>query len=665
MAPPAFVKEIVIARHHVRVPFEQKKLLDRNDAWSESLRKDPHRASNVPDTVIETVKDSYRVKRRKLSPISASPVEFTQGKSSARNGVPREVSVDIIEDRFGADGKPSKPVPDPGQQEAEDGDDDEQESCVSWTPSLEREPAGARAISAQPDSSLPASECISIHHLVPSPAKQTTFHHNFPSSNAPSETDMEYVEPGVLNQPLVAVNKGGKIAQQTPPSAQIPIIPCSFNEASSPAKQSISRRRLMKKIEMDVEDAKLESRRRPQQFVPQTMDVVATSSASIPSTSVIAHTSQDKESRGSRPVSQTSPKTREITTPGQPNLPPEQGAEEGDRKTPSASETPDTTLSDPVPQSLYERYKSVYSEYEGSIGDFVRACMHLQELQKNGWLPSYAYDDAIRAFLEDFIPQLSSLGASSSRTPQFIKLYNRQVEVLQYTQLVVTRHNLDGFLVANAGRVEAIKREVQALESRAKEERTKSSQVDRLSIMSPVQQSPVEASQEQSHVSIAKQTTPKLVGGTRDEITPPPPSTTKRRKLDAMLDGTKRSPIVVDDDIGQTDTSHVQEARNESLEKYVANMLPPQLSSTRKKPQSIYLGDLQQPPSSVPKQVRRSNSIRMSTSPASTAQSRYPNETPEERRMRKMKNLAKKMKREKELGSAPSSARSSFGSVHR
>ncbi|KUI70254.1 hypothetical protein VM1G_05931 [Cytospora mali] len=69
----------LIKRKYVRIPQDQKKLLEGDGAWSENLSHGPHRMVNVPPQVIEDVKSFHSRKdalvTRQLLPVQPAPPE--------------------------------------------------------------------------------------------------------------------------------------------------------------------------------------------------------------------------------------------------------------------------------------------------------------------------------------------------------------------------------------------------------------------------------------------------------------------------------------------------------------------------------------------------------------------------------------------------------------
>ncbi|RYP33469.1 hypothetical protein DL767_004747 [Monosporascus sp. MG133] len=207
----------VIKRHLVRIPGEQKKLLDSKESWAHELCKRQQRF-NVPPEVFQNLKAFYTRQLKAGQP-------KIPGSTEAQ-------SVDI--DLGNRKDDSSDSVPTPNEDEAnedEEDDEDEVRTRLSWSLSPERHhrPANVQEVEQEqfltqlpPRSSPP---CPS----VPSPPRRPAFN-DFPPSSLGPEDELELEVPAALDGPSSSINK---VAQQvaqpmlaTPPSAQV--VPCTF-----------------------------------------------------------------------------------------------------------------------------------------------------------------------------------------------------------------------------------------------------------------------------------------------------------------------------------------------------------------------------------------------------------------------------------------------------
>ncbi|EEY17759.1 conserved hypothetical protein [Verticillium alfalfae VaMs.102] len=59
-----------------------------------------------------------------------------------------------------------------------------------------------------------------------------------------------------------------------------------------------------------------------------------------------------------------------------------------------------------------ETFQSAYRSFDGSLGDFVRACVSLKSLRRERRLPVFLYDDFVRVFCDDYIQYVSETDES-------------------------------------------------------------------------------------------------------------------------------------------------------------------------------------------------------------------------------------------------------------
>ncbi len=291
--------------------------------------------------------------------------------------------------------------------------------------------------------------------------------HDFPSSSSNSDSDgeLEVEVPGALDKPFPLLNMFPE-SGSTPPSAQV--IPCS-NTVVSPVKRPPSkRRRLMERINWELEKAvspvpaTLVEATKPSQDPELSNSVrsspvaapsaVATPSAVVASSAVIASslvitssvvagtvqehpvhrsTSTSVERESSLQDSKIAEAPMSVLCPG---------PQEGEPQT-----VPEVLPPEPTPQSYYEAYTSAYPNYKGSTNDFLRACYYVRLCYTNGFLPTFLFDDLIRCFFEEYTPYVQSFDNNAKPTTA-IDWYNRNVDVLQYDKSVVTKHNLEDII---------------------------------------------------------------------------------------------------------------------------------------------------------------------------------------------------------------------------
>ncbi|KAK8122020.1 hypothetical protein PG984_010690 [Apiospora sp. TS-2023a] len=119
----------------------------------------------------------------------------------------------------------------------------------------------------------------------------------------------------------------------------------------------------------------------------------------------------------------------------------------------------DDMVVDEVPQQLemaennpehtpFDQYTNAYPAYKhhGDVWEFVKACVYIQQLQRNRALATYQYDDFIRAWTEGFVPYVHRFDIESSKKPlTAIEWYMETVDNahFQFRKGIVTRENLE------------------------------------------------------------------------------------------------------------------------------------------------------------------------------------------------------------------------------
>lgn len=476
---PGLVTGPRIRQNYVSVPKPQQKLLDRDDAWSGNLGGGSHSFVNVPSDVLEGVKAAYAhqkaPKRHKPSTPSlqsSSPVGRTPMRQlrSSVESLPQHRSHE----------SPSAVA----SQEVDDGGDE-----VSWPSSPQRPPLQSPQNELPSDKetdtqTTPVKEPSSPHRPVRDAAR-AHYMTNFPSS-AIDEPDLELEEPGVLNQQPNPVRKPAlltsKLPEPTPPSAQLPVIPCSFNYDKSPEKlQRVPRSGLMKALKFDKSKSGAQATgpdiTRLQPKSAELPRIGSSSPASIRSEKHItrklaaipvfaaATPTFVPPSYESSRVPETSPFQRiqlgssKIQRPGETAVIQESSLEDNEaQEIQQAQEEFHSQLldKDTIANSVsgsppntgkfspWDTYRKTYPDFRGSISDFVKACLCVKDLQSKKALPVFLYDDFIRTFTTDYLAYIRSLEHDEDSQPlTAIQWYNENVESASYNKLVITRQDLE------------------------------------------------------------------------------------------------------------------------------------------------------------------------------------------------------------------------------
>ena len=92
--------------------------------------------------------------------------------------------------------------------------------------------------------------------------------------------------------------------------------------------------------------------------------------------------------------------------------------------------------------SPYVLYRLAYKDHNGSLLDFIRACVNLGELRSNRRLPSFLYDDFIRAFSGGYLDYIQTVPVGSQGTLTAVEWYNDNCEQPLYLKGIITKANL-------------------------------------------------------------------------------------------------------------------------------------------------------------------------------------------------------------------------------
>ena len=456
-----------IPRRYLQPPSDQRKLLDRPDAWFVSG------FPNVPPSVLEDVRAHYVEKPRAQSraarePLSSRPVSPTPVKReeafSSRPASPTRSAPSPIEPKESLD------------EDRESGDEGEEETPgtpIPWSPSS---PPHARA-PWQQDEEIPdmptstTNRHLSVQHNPKTTGNDLSWARYLtefpPSDSAASESGLEVKVPKAVTEVLAPVNRQPRVAlepgsevkatkavtealapanrqpaaalEPTPPSAQI--IPCTITEkpnlaqapqakhsrrwkparysSPDPVKQTHAltlplpntRTAVLSRSSSPVGSS-------PSPVLPPILHQPAEASSVVPSTGgqaipasairqeVVAATSQLEMNQGSS---------------NSTDKPPPNGA---------ASQVP------------YTAFIVAYPDYKGSLGTFIRGVMCILPLQKDRALPEFLYDDFIRVFSTGFLQYIGSLD-KNAHPLSAIQFYNENVSMPLYTKRVLTKENIN------------------------------------------------------------------------------------------------------------------------------------------------------------------------------------------------------------------------------
>ncbi|KAI4859630.1 hypothetical protein F4820DRAFT_439165 [Hypoxylon rubiginosum] len=465
--PPPMISENRIDPRVFKMSKAQRELLDRPDSWAQFQKGRSKPFVNVPLDVLENVKECYRRQLRAAQSDKSPPSPDPQTNQSAATG--------------------SRPVqitqPGSGSEDEDDDDDNSNHNSSgnkSWpsSPVAHKYPP-KRTISedvsdaeddrqpqfiTQPPISSPQLTIRPVPKLRKPKAPLV-----FPPSSQEQEEPLEIEVPAAIHDVVLPVNKPAIRMNDTPPSAQI--VPCTFDQ--SVHQKALQNQRIYKEpVEFYHPSKKeaalkhhLNAKSRRQHETPYTDGQSSASTTDI-SSSIIPSTIQEEISRKDLPPSwrinvAISP-SREPSTTGdghntQDSPLHQQHSPEYRPPSPLLRSSPPTRhtlrISPPAStkqvspsQTPFIRYTMTYPNYNGSIGDFVTACMYIQLQQRR--IRTSLYDDFIRAWHEGYIAYVRE--CDNSKPPlkalKAIDWYNDIDEDPLFTSRIITKQNLDSTL---------------------------------------------------------------------------------------------------------------------------------------------------------------------------------------------------------------------------
>ncbi|KAI2463222.1 hypothetical protein F4781DRAFT_134454 [Annulohypoxylon bovei var. microspora] len=468
-----------LQRRLVRIPTDQHKLLGRQESWATFLSNCPKRFLNVPPDVLESLKKCHARQSEETQPEEAQPEEPEESEeiTELSQSLPNPQSDDGSQD-----GKEGSPAPS-FQSQPDDCDERNPASWPSSPPEHKHPPqrvgnkeAPPQFVTQLPPVSSPRpTEPTRLTDKQPSSVKRHPLP-PFPSSN-PEEEPLEVEVPTAIDDSIPPVNKSAVPTFATPPSAQI--VPCTYqlSEPSSVQQEVKPKQRIYKPVtefyrptksrpastHLNCNAAQIEHTDSPTTDIQSSMSTINTSSSIIPSTipstipgealvrdipgwHVNPTTSPSKESHVSHeePDVQNSPQVQCHSPEYKPRSPPLISS-------PPALPIPQTrppivTHPDLESQAPFVRYTVTYPTYNGTINDFVTACMYIQLQQRR--IRTSLYDDFIRAWHEGYVSYVRDCDDAEPpvKVLNAIEWFNGIDDDQLFTSRVITKQNLQSTL---------------------------------------------------------------------------------------------------------------------------------------------------------------------------------------------------------------------------
>ncbi|POS73392.1 hypothetical protein DHEL01_v208216 [Diaporthe helianthi] len=473
--PQDFVQaDRLIRRRYVQIPGKQKDLLERPDAWSESLSHGPHGMINVPPEVLQDVKDFYA---RRHSRSSSQKLNVAQPRYSAGSSVPPRLS------------KPREPPLSNTQGGRGEQAGDDRGTQLSWSPSPPRPPPGDRSVqpTEQPHFVSPLT-----NELPSQPALLKRKHPHISSGvgtpTGTAQSDAVPYEPlwALGGKPPPPVNRGANrvaatqstLPVATPPSAQAEAVSSTLSntgQADIEAVRPSNKGRRVEEIELaDKEYTTIGQREPPIEFDPRPRPIEnhddnnnSSASGSTPSfpsqVSVRQHQRNNalQAASAGEPTEQSSshytptyegrprdtptqqkniirPTTSGYSMPPAPAQPPAEPTHPDDSEAMVRRRTP------------YEEFKAAYPDYEESTRAFIRACLAVERLGSERALPEFLYDDFVRAHSTSYMDYYEEVQRRKHKEVLLsVQWYNEHVKDIVYAKKIIRRDNVAAILDAH------------------------------------------------------------------------------------------------------------------------------------------------------------------------------------------------------------------------
>ncbi|KAI1209218.1 uncharacterized protein F4807DRAFT_427629 [Annulohypoxylon truncatum] len=461
---PGILEEKRLQRRLFRIPADQRKLLEHPQSWAAFQSNCTKPFLNVPCHVIEGLKECHARQLEEAQPEGVEESKDLSELSESSNSPLHPPSDDTDQD-----GKEDSPAP---SLQSQPFDDD-------WPPSPEKnkyppqrvdnKETPLRFVTQPPPVSSPR---LTEPTGLAGPASVKREPVVFPSSN-PEEEPLDVEVPISVHNSIPPVNKSAVSTFATPPSAQI--VPCTLplSDQSSKQQEVVQKQRVYKPVpplyrrpekqptsaHLNHNAAQLGHIDSPTTDIQSSLSTTNTSSSIIPSTMPGEALSRGMPGWTVDPV--TSPSKESHISHEEHNVQnsPEAQCHSPEYKpqspvlgySPSALPTSQTRLEvepclDSDSQPPFVRYTVTYPNYNGTIRDFVTACMYIQLQQRR--IRTSLYDDFIRAWHEGYVPYVRDCDDADPpvKALNALEWYNGIDDDPLFTSRVITKQNLQSTL---------------------------------------------------------------------------------------------------------------------------------------------------------------------------------------------------------------------------
>lgn len=454
-SPPGFVNDGRIARRLVQIPTDQKPLLG-DSSWAQNLRNSPTRSLiNVPPEVLDNLKACH-----------SRQVQSTQsGQSISSTNQQAEATTQNEPDNT----QPSQAAQ--SEADAPSDDDDDKSQQTSWAASPVHHmhpPQRASSIESQQPFITQPSPISSPQATVPPTVAKRPIG-PFPQSS--QEEPLEVKVPAAMNNSILPFHLSAAQGCATPPSAQVVPSTLDMSEQAS-TKPKVKQEQLISAPISPLHQPKrtpmpshlLVGMAGPEHTEAPVNAVQSSSSTSYTSASVIPSTVPGEATYKHLPAWQVnidpSPSKEPrigIESPQLEESPQSQhNSPEYEPPSPQLRSSPSSSISRTFPtravqtisvsQTAFIRYILTYPDYNGTINDFVSACIYIRLRERK--IRTSLYDDFIRAWHQGYVPYVKDCDDTIPpiKAMNAIEWYNNIDDDPLYTSRVITRQNIESAL---------------------------------------------------------------------------------------------------------------------------------------------------------------------------------------------------------------------------
>lgn len=456
------------------VPKDQEEILCQDGSWAVGGHQRQGNTPLVPSQVLDTITETF-LRRKKLE--SEKTIEVSE--SIWINNVDREVesvgAVEVVKarnvdvrgqdnntsehkdavdyDQRGNESQPGSQVTSPGTE-------------TSWSPTPEREAPRRDSTHLIQSQAIQETPILNLRPHAPNvimPQLQPQSHIQvmvIDEDDEGEETPMEVELPQAHDQSQSRVNLESHQHTRSTPAMNIAtqVMEVDTPPCAQPNQHIVPGTVLLDRIPPTTDASEEQKRHRRFKAYALATPVKpvrsSTSLTRLPNTSRLPEVDSSLSTSSSSLIPATC--TQNSTAPPAPSLPQTTGA--FSHNEPTSIAPPVTTIeapasvcreiSPPNPSNPYTIFASTYPSYtahNGTLKNFIKACICLEYLQSERALREFLYDDFIRAFSEGYLTYVAGAREGQEALPA-IEWFNMLQGEPEYRKMIVTRANLKSVL---------------------------------------------------------------------------------------------------------------------------------------------------------------------------------------------------------------------------